>query len=221
MAILASVAGRLDEFVRESERLWDEISESRDPLGQWAVANNFAVEALLRCDWERLEEALGRAPPGSWGTLLARAARDELRGDLEQALALLPKLEAAEAVTGLVAVLNGSRARLLARAGRLDEAAAALREWRQALPASELLGPLWASAYSGVDNAIVSLADDALAATSYETLLGMAPARMGFLPGGGLDQLRGNLALRLDLVDNAEQCSGSRGRRNIALCRGE
>ena len=120
-----------------------------------------------------------------------------------------------------MAVLNGSRARLLARAGRLDEAAAALREWRQALPASELLGPLWVSAYSGVDNAIVSLADDALAATSYETLLGMAPARMGFLPGGGLDQLRGNLALRLDLVDNAEQCSGSRGRRNTALCRGE
>ncbi len=63
------------------------------------------------------------------------------------------------------------------------------------------------SQFAAADEYLVQAPDDEVARWAYGELEPLSDFKLGpfIAPGGGLDQLRGNLALRLDLVGEAEQ----------------
>ena len=146
------------------------------------------------------------ARPAEWYVAMHQAVRFEVGGEIEAAAALMQPAPVAVA-SGPAGVAAGLLARLRWRAGGGAAARADFERWRTAVgrdPRS-FLGPV-ANACAALDDALLALADDETIAWAYAELTEVPEERLGsFALGGGLDQLRGGLALHLDFVDEAER----------------
>ena len=172
-------------------------------------AINLAGAMLLRCDFERFA-SLAEALPSSFSFVVAQmhASRAELAGDLQGALALLPSPDAAAGVPIWLAFVHGVAARTLFNAGDEGAAREAFARCVEALegafpPGEPAFGRRAAATLSLLDDCLPALADDAAARTAYETLVALSAWRAGLI-GRAFGHMRGDLALRLDRVDEAE-----------------
>jgi class 3 adenylate cyclase len=134
---------------------------------------------------------------------LVRMAGAELAGDLERAVSLMPGADRAGGAPWSIALLRGSRARVFFHAGNEEAARQELAAWADAAQPT----PFGPGSQAAVHECLVALGDDNLARETYEDLLRPASKIMRLEPfsGRNLDPLRGALALRLGLVDEAEQ----------------
>ena len=118
----------------------------------------------LRCDYARFESlAEERAGQHFWIAQL-RAARAEMAGDHDAALALAATLDTPGGVVAtMVTQVHGGRTRVLFNAGAEDEARESLAAWSEAWTAAEqeIMGAR-IRGLAEIDEALPALADDAL-----------------------------------------------------------
>jgi class 3 adenylate cyclase len=140
----------------------------------------------------------------NYGRDLLLVAQAELTGDLHRAQSLLPQIDATGGVPSWVAHVHAARARLRLHAGDNDTAIAEISAFKAAL------GTVQRHRFSTVRYFPILEADDALvllgesdAQSIYEELCDCAPLRWDPLTLPGADRMRGALALRLGLVDEA------------------
>ncbi len=164
--------------------------------------------ALARGDWAGFEafQATWAGGAGGYGFDLHAAARAELVGDLERAVALLPAPAMSGGFPGFVAHLHAGRARVRLLAGDENGARAELAQFAVGLadvPATGFnFGRFFALTELG--EALPTLADDALARDAYDELVRCAAVRWDPMCTRGADPIRGGLALRLGLIEEAE-----------------
>jgi tetratricopeptide (TPR) repeat protein len=211
-ATLASLAGgRLDEAKEAAaEAAAYARSVGRVDAERYAVLD-LAIIALLHCQFERFEELAAAITAGAPAVHIQqlRASRAELSAEPEQAIELLPDLAVGRGNPLNVVGLRGDRARVLLSAGR-DEAAR--REFAQLVELMPRIPSRWRrfDALSALDVAGAVLGDAGWVRRLYEEYISYAASeddrlRVSHIPGRGFDAVKGALALRLDLVDEAEQ----------------
>jgi DNA-binding CsgD family transcriptional regulator len=198
-------AGRLDEAAPWLDELRGLVVARRDASGL-AAATLRANDDLVRfLHGDLMIQGRGPETTPYWQLQLHDATRAEVKGDFGRALALaaasddLPLTQRANA-------WYGTRARI---AWRAHGPAAARAEFEQCIEALGRGGHPFlrpeAHAYATLDDAIFVLADDALLEEALTQLEELRNSRIvTLMVAGGLDQLRGGLALHLDRVDDAE-----------------
>jgi class 3 adenylate cyclase len=167
----------------------------------------------MRCEFDVYEQFMALIPADNWTRQIFAAERAEHAGDAERCISLLPSPALGAGVAEWELILSGSRARMLYNASGPEAARTDFDRWRSTLATL-------------VDDP-ESLVESITSATPLETALGLADecfaamgsdddvARMyqrlvahGWIRTGGdfrqLDRVRGALALRLGLADDAE-----------------
>jgi hypothetical protein len=148
---------------------------------------------------------------GFFGQLLVQVRRLEEAGDAAGALALLEGGEAPPVFPDANALtLHGVRARVRWRAGAAAGAQQDLAAWREAtmayqeghLAAIQILGAI--EGFPAADRVLVELGNEATIQATYDQLSTWDGLRFSYL-SGGVDHLRGDLALRLGLEEEADQ----------------
>ncbi|MCC6238363.1 MAG: AAA family ATPase [Dehalococcoidia bacterium] len=147
------------------------------------------------------------ANPANFGGKWLRAVRAERAGDLERARSEMPAAGEAAGVPGWLAVVHGARARILFHAGDEDRARAELAQWWRNWSPFRLADgtPGYIHTMSCVDAVLPALGDERSVRAIYDELLRWSWARFSPANAVGVDQLRGALALRLDLVEDADR----------------
>jgi class 3 adenylate cyclase/Cdc6-like AAA superfamily ATPase len=179
-------------------------------MGERRVESNalfwLATVAALRCDFELCDALLAQADDDYFWVQLLRVGLAELRGDSRRAVGLMPDERSAGTFPQFVVQLKATRARVRLNAG--DEAAARVEidaffdyartnHIRWDSPAG--FGGVWTFGERIVDHA-----DDATVRWIYDYHTSFPDMRLTF-DAGSADLLSGHLALRLGLVDEAEQ----------------
>ena len=146
---------------------------------------------------------------GSWWARYCLATRYEIVGDFERATEALPPVEMAAGVWWAVATVLAARARVLRSAGRNEDAKEEFQRWVETISGAGML-----EADSNVWNMVLvlpfligglsELADDSLCTAVYTALTSGALGRAG-RTNPPIAQARGELALRLNLLPEAEQ----------------
>jgi hypothetical protein len=164
--------------------------------------------AMARGNWRHFDELHADMADlvGNYGQDLQAAGRAELEGDLKAAVAVLPAPELAGGFPSWVAQVHAGRARVRLLAGDEEAARAEFARFAEAL-ASVGEAPFSLQrffALTEMGEALAVLADDAAAQAFYTELARCAPIRWDPFVPRGADAMRGGLALRLGLVDEAE-----------------
>ena len=165
------------------------------------VLSNLASLAFARCDFQTLDSII-KELHGQEGSV-REAARWELVGELDRALALLPTPDDAGHIAAFLMSIHGARARVLHSAGRLDEARREVAHWHRAFDAQGAMSRGAISATNGlaeIDVTVAALGDDAACREFYAELEARNAQRFG---GRGLDLIRGSLAERFDRENEA------------------
>lgn len=208
LVALRCVIGDLDAAERAGKEALAYASGVHLRLTEANLRVYLASVALSRCDFDRFD-ALAAELSGEDTTGFAQllTTRAEMAGDGEGALASMPVPQMAGGIPAWLAWLHGCRARVFFNAG---EERAAREEFGRSIEMSEAATggdgrQPWPDSAAELDECLLALGDDALAGRVYWYLVGlMSEAKLGRL-GRGLDHIRGALALRLDLVEEAEQ----------------
>ena len=208
LVALRCVIGDLDAAERAGKEALAYASGVHLRLTEANLRVYLASVALSRCDFDRFD-ALAAELSGEDTTGFAQllTTRAEMAGDGEGALASMPVPQMAGGIPAWLAWLHGCRARAFFNAG---EERAAREEFGRSIEMSEAATggdgrQPWPDSAAELDECLLALGDDALAGRVYWYLVGlMSEAKLGRL-GRGLDHIRGALALRLDLVEEAEQ----------------
>jgi class 3 adenylate cyclase len=168
---------------------------------------------LARCDFAAFDAlAAERASDASWVLTSLRAARAEMAGDLDGALALLPDPAAAGGNADQLTLIHGTRARLLANAGQHDRARQELGALRAAWDAWEFATPCEGMA---IDWGGLGVLDEALTQIADSVLLHTVDAYRREDPrvrqmnyhsfiGRTMQRIYGDVALHLDQLEEAE-----------------
>ncbi|MDA1010445.1 MAG: hypothetical protein O2888_03105, partial [Chloroflexi bacterium] len=170
---------------------------------EFRVLSNLASVAFARGDFTKLDSIINELH-GQEGSV-REAARWELSGDFDRALALLPKPDDAGHIAAFLMSIHGARARVLHSAGRLDEARREVAHWHRAFDAQGAMRRGGIGATNGlaeIDVAVAVLGDDAVCRELYAGLEERRAQRFG---GRGLDLIRGALAERLDRSEEAAE----------------
>ena len=164
--------------------------------------------AFARTDWPRFEElhtgitgvASNYVPP------LLAVSRAEFEGDLKSAVTLLPAPEMGGDVPLFVANIHAGRARVRLLSGDEDAARAEFARFAEALASvpEQIFSFGRFFALTELGDALAMLPDDATAQAFYAELVRCALVRWDPMTPRGADAIRGALALRLGLVDEAE-----------------
>ena len=161
--------------------------------------------AFARADWGHLDEVISELGLGADTVHHPLAVmRAEVRGDFANAIADLPKPEAAGRVPGFLGYIRGIRARVFLAAGRPDDARREMAGWYQAFDAQLGMrrgGDVGPSTLAEIDTVLAELGDERSCRELYDELEARPWARFG---GRGYDIIRGALAERLDLPGRAE-----------------
>jgi len=167
---------------------------------------------LARCDFAGFDAlAAERASDASFIGTLLRAARAEMAGDADAALALLPDPAAAGGVPLNLELLHGTRARVLANAGQHDRALQELRALRAAWDAGgdplQGGGALNFWGLGGLDEALTQIADNTLlrAVDAYRRADPLA-SQVNYVPflGRTMQRIYAGIALLLGQLEDAE-----------------
>ena len=197
--------GRLDESREANLRALTFARGVGDRITEHIALVYLADVALLRGDIEAVLSFAESCPRGFHWMPLLLATRLELRGELEAALRLVAEeMEVSGYAGSGGAHLNAVRARLQWRSGDLDESRKSLSAWQAGIKFSDSPMLLEIS-LAEVDECLSALGDDELVQAAYDTLVQWPIMRVGRTSARGFDHIRGHLALRLDLVDEAEQ----------------
>ncbi len=164
--------------------------------------------AFARGDWTRFEELQADIANimGNYSLALLAAARAEFEGDMATAITLLPPPGMAGGVPSFLAQLHAGRARVRLLAGDEDAARAEFGRFAAAL-AQIPEGTFSFGRFFGLTelgDALAVLADDAAAPAFYAELVRCATIRWDPITTRGADAIRGALALRLGLLDEAQ-----------------
>jgi tetratricopeptide (TPR) repeat protein len=175
------------------------------------VKNVVAGIAYIRRDMNTFETMLSQIPldyplpsPG-----ILRAVHLAEQGELEGAKSVLDEIPKTMSLESLRPFARGKYYGLLARIELIlgDEKAAhdACASWRKAVEEiPQELGMYRLIATSDIDEALVLLEDDRMIRAVYDFYV-FYNARTTWLPPGSLDHRRGDLALHLDLLGEAER----------------
>jgi tetratricopeptide (TPR) repeat protein len=187
--------------------------------------------AFARGEFDRCEELLALGPEASdFRADLYRMWMAEARGDMEGALRLMVQPERGGNTPTAMGQIHAAAAGLLFHAGKVDAARQALAAW------ADVRRQYDARDYSIESPALldcaIALADDALLRAIQESFERQdqrvrAPLRFSTLQGRATAPVRGAVALKLGLVDDAARhyrdglawCERERCERDAALCR--
>jgi class 3 adenylate cyclase len=194
--------GRLDDG---GAAVTEKLAHARTyHLRAWEVLSlsQMAAIALGRCEFARFA-ALIAETPGIFSGPMMEAARAELAGEYRQAQALVPSAEV-YADASRQAYRAASLARICCSSG--DEAGArrhlaAWQAWYDQIDTSATVARF--DAVAEIDACLATLGEEALVRAVYAESAGWAPWRCTFLPAWGFDHIRGALALRLGLLEEA------------------
>jgi len=227
----AAEMGLLDRGYEVLRRAFEYASGVHLRFTRELALADMAGVAFARGEFDRCEELLALAPDAAdFRTDLYRMWMAEARGDMEAALRLMVQPERGGNTPSAMGQIHASAAGLLFRAGKEDAARQALGAW------AEVRGRYDAHDYCIESPALlecaIALADDALlraihAAFAQQDRRVRAPLRYSTLQGRAVDPVRGAVALKLGLVDEAERhyrdglawCERERCERDAALCR--
>jgi hypothetical protein len=131
---------------------------------------------------------------------LFRAWIAEQRGDTERAISLLPTPERAGGAYGALSQVHSGRAGVLWRAGKERAAQAELRAW---VEAARHDGRIIDDAPAALEP-LIGAGDDSLLREIIDAKPERPNERYSTLQGRGIDRVRGAIALRIGLLDDAE-----------------
>lgn len=171
-----------------------------------------ATLALFRADFARARYLLDQAPQDrarAVGLFMyahsIRIRLAELQGDLDEAEKLLSELVPYSAAPLDQMIIYGTRSRVLLEVGKgqaaLDELQVLAASVLESLKGEAHPIIRWNAPYAG--RSLVELGDEGLVRAVYDHYRAIPEYRVYFL--GSADELRGSLALRLGLVEEAEQ----------------
>ena len=161
---------------------------------------------LLRDDAELLASGDGHSANVIGSIRGARIQLAQLRADSGQRIDGMRRQVAAWRAsgfqTGFISIGSGSMARLLFNNGLIDQAREALAQWESDYRQVDGWDPIYSiDGLAVVDDVLAELGDDEIVSLTYSRLVTLAHYRLGGMTG--LDHLRGDLALRLELVDES------------------
>ncbi|MHB8573801.1 MAG: AAA family ATPase [Dehalococcoidia bacterium] len=168
----------------------------------------FASAQLARGDLAGCAALLEESQISTWALDLRRATLASMRGDLPQAVALLPESERGGGVPQSTAGIYAGRACVRFRAGDESGSQRELAAWREVMARMPPLivaevpsqfHTFWA------DECLPALGDEAVVRTLYERYADWPEVRYELFTGRSFDQFTGMLALRLGEIDAAEQ----------------
>ena len=198
--------GRLDESVAANEEALAYARKVGARLTEHIATVYLADVALLRADFARIDELAMQCSVDWYWMQLLQAARLEQVGEMDQALDLVPAPDTAG--TYSPSHVHGARARLLWNSGQRDAAREELDRWANSLAerGDWRVNPLTLEiALAEVDECLPAVGARELIARTYETLAPWVTMRVSRTSARGFDRIRGNLALELDRIDEAEQ----------------
>lgn len=184
------------------------FSDGAHPLWEGGLLTWLAGVALARGNPVRSRELIGRARnlhPDSFRVALLEALDLEAAGDPKAALSLLPGADQVGGYPGWLAIVHGSRARVLHESGEHAAAADELERWAQQLNPFRIAdgSPSYLHTLSCVDAVLAESGTLEQIALVDRELHEWGWAR--FAPGNAcsLDRMRGDLARRLGRIDDA------------------
>jgi protein kinase-like protein/AAA ATPase-like protein len=203
------VRGELD---RAEQGLADALNYQRKAgitIARDSVLDMLASIALLRCDREQTDVLIQQVSEGDFAARLIGAQVTEMRGAPREALAELPVDTIVGGTVALTIYTAAAKTRLLLGAGEQERAQREFERCVALLPefatdeAGSLQSPAdWALLELG--QSLVTLGNEPLLRAAYERLIASG-CRTGAYGAHSVDQLLGQLALALDLTDEAEQ----------------
>lgn len=186
------------------------FSDGTNPLWEGGLLTWLAGVALARdqrARYDELSERAGRLHPEGFRLSLLGALRSEFDGDIEQALKMLPLPDQTGSYPGWLAIVHGTKARVLHHAAQTEAALDELGRWAQSWSPFRVADgtPGYLHTVSCVDAVLAAVGPEDLVTRTYDELKRWSWAR--FAPGNAcsLDRLRGDLARRLGRVDDAER----------------
>jgi tetratricopeptide (TPR) repeat protein len=205
LANLVLGTGSLDEGRAAAEQALTYAQAHHMRFYEEAFAGLLLALMLARCDFAGFDAlAAERAADVASMVPLFRAARAEMAGDVDDALALLPDPASAGGVAVQLVLIHGTRARVLANAGQHDRARQELRGVRDAWDAG---ATLFDRGLSALDEALTQIADSALLqATDAYLRADPVALRVNYQPmtGRSTQRVYGDVALGLDQLEDAE-----------------
>jgi tetratricopeptide (TPR) repeat protein len=206
LANLVLGTGSLDEGRAAAEQALTYAQAHHMRFYEEAFAGLLLALMLARCDFAGFDAlAAERAAEVASMVPLFRAARAEMAGDVDDALALLPDPASAGGVAVQLVLIHGTRARVLANAGQHDRARQELRGVRDAWDAGVTL---FDRGLSALDEALTQIADSALLrATDAYLRADPVALRVNYQPmtGRSTQRVYGDVALGLDQLEDAEE----------------
>jgi DNA-binding CsgD family transcriptional regulator len=192
--------GRLAEAERALQRCLSYTREHHVPVYESSAHTLLAGLCLLRADW-----------PGFWAMTREVAviynrnivsAAIEMQEGPEVALKTmqgpgLPSLRAH-------AMYSGALARLYLGAGERERALGYFQTWKETVQYAMLAGGMRQGSFGLLAVAMADLGDDETVAAAYAEVCAWPSSRCSAYAGRGLDALRGDYALRLGLMEEAE-----------------
>jgi tetratricopeptide (TPR) repeat protein len=202
--------GQLQAGEALTQRALSYVRSIHDHQGDQTMVEKLIGIAIARNDDASLTTAVAALDPETLGGLITRSLRLERADDLAGAVALLPSPTLAGNVGWAQIIAHGHRARVRFNASDAEGARHELAVWSDVLT-SFLRGPVDANTAvilpSGmplVDEALVALGEDEIVRAVYGQLEHAPERRFCSFFAQGVDHLRGDLALRLGLVAEAE-----------------
>jgi len=223
-------AGRLDEGYAFAQRAFEYAAGVNLHFQSQLALMDLVGVAYARDEFDRCDELLAQAPTNSdFRGDLYRMWMAEARGDLDGALQLMVDPQRGGNTPTAVGQIHASAAGILYRAGKPDAAAQALRAWVAVERRDS--EPLWTEA-PAMRECLLALGDDDLVGRVHDAFAdrerrSKTPAIFSTLQGRALAPLRGGIAARLGLADEAERayreglawCEASGCVRDAELCR--
>lgn len=230
VGFMLAEAGELDRGYEYAERAFDYASSVHLLFSAQLPLMDMAGILYARGEFEACEALLARSPGESdFRGDLYRMWMVEDRGDADGALRLMVSPDRGGNATTAMGQLHAAAAGVLFRAGRIDAAQQAMRAWAD-VPRG------WeediCEEVTALRECVLGLADDALlrrihAAFRMRAERMKAPQRFSTLQGRAFAPIRGGLALKLGLLDEAERhyreglewCERERLPRDAQQCR--
>jgi tetratricopeptide (TPR) repeat protein len=161
---------------------------------------------LMRGDATALREAATGSSSNYWLVKAVVASELEARGDPTAAVRAMPRVDEIDAISRTMGL--GLAARLHMNAGDEATARESLHDWAEGLRHGLQYMLLQVHAVATVDECLPRLGDDSLVQFVYQRLTADWRACKAS-SGRSFDRQRGSLALRLDLVEEAERHFGA------------